>query len=256
MTSRPTLRGPRLVLALALAGGGLLGSIAVLAQEPALGSPGQTIYRARCASCHDAEAGSPEATRAPSRAALRERSRDAIVAALSTGGSMAPMATGITAVEKAAIAAYLSPIASPPADPTLGRCATQPAALPDPSKLPQWNGWGNDPTNARFQPAAAAGLTTRSVPKLTLKWAFGIPGGDRRHRPAHRVCRPPVLRQRERHRVRARCRDRLHLLAVQGRRRRPQRGERRTHRRHPAGAVCRILRRLPRQRLRGRCADR
>ena len=177
MTSRPTLRGPRLVLALALAGGGFLGSIAVLAQEPTLGSPGQTIYRARCASCHDAEAGSPEATRAPSRAALRERSRDSIVAALSTGGSMAPMATGITAVEKAAIAAFLSPIASPPADPTLGRCATQPAALPDPSKLPRWNGWGNDPTNARFQPAAAAGLTTRSVPKLTLKWAFGIPGG-------------------------------------------------------------------------------
>ncbi|HVG85457.1 MAG TPA: PQQ-binding-like beta-propeller repeat protein [Vicinamibacterales bacterium] len=177
MTSRPTLRGPRLVLALALAGGGFLGSIAVLAQEPTLGSPGQTIYRARCASCHDAEAGSPEATRAPSRAALRERSRDAIVAALSTGGSMAPMATGITAVEKAAIAAFLSPIASLPADPTLGRCATQPAALPDPSKLPRWNGWGNDPTNARFQPAAAAGLTTRSVPKLTLKWAFGIPGG-------------------------------------------------------------------------------
>ena len=90
---------------------------------------------------------------------------------------MAPMATGITAVEKAAIAAFLSPIASLPADPTLGRCATQPAALPDPSKLPRWNGWGNDPTNARFQPAAAAGLTTRSVPKLTLKWAFGIPGG-------------------------------------------------------------------------------
>jgi len=87
------------------------------------------------------------------------------------------MATGITAVEKAAIAAFLSPIASLPADPTLGRCATQPAALPDPSKLPRWNGWGNDPTNARFQPAAAAGLTTRSVPKLTLKWAFGIPGG-------------------------------------------------------------------------------
>ena len=165
------------MLALALAGGGLLGSIAVLAQEPTLGSPGQTIYRARCASCHDAEAGSPEATRAPSRAALRERSREAIVAALSTGGSMAPMATGITAVEKAAIAAFLSPIASPPADPTLGRCATQPAALPDPSKLPRWNGWGNDPTNARFQSAAAAGLTTRSVPKLTLKWAFGIPGG-------------------------------------------------------------------------------
>jgi polyvinyl alcohol dehydrogenase (cytochrome) len=166
------------VLAVTVAGAGLVGSIAILAQEPAMGNPGQVLFRARCASCHDAAAGSPEAARAPSRAALAERSRDAIVSALSAGGSMAPMATGITAVEKAAIAAYLSPIASPPADPTVGSCATRPAALPDASKLPQWNGWGNDPANTRFQSAAAAGLTTQTVPKLTLKWAFGIPGAS------------------------------------------------------------------------------
>jgi polyvinyl alcohol dehydrogenase (cytochrome) len=176
MTMRLRFVSVRLVLWLALAGGGLLVSVALLAQEPALGSPGQTLYRARCASCHDAAAGSPESTRAPSREALREKSRDEIVAALSAGGSMAPMATGVTAVEKAAIAAYLSPIASAPADPTQGLCAARPAALPDPAGLPQWNGWGNDPTNARFQPAAAAGLTAGRVPKLTLKWAFGIPG--------------------------------------------------------------------------------
>jgi polyvinyl alcohol dehydrogenase (cytochrome) len=35
---------------------------------------------------------------------------------------------------------------------------------------------GNDLSNARFQTAAAAGLTAQSVPKLTLKWAFGVPG--------------------------------------------------------------------------------
>ncbi len=139
-------------------------------------APGATIFRARCASCHEASAGSPEASRAPSREALRGRSRESIIAAMSTGGSMAPMATGITAVEKAAIAAFLSPIAEPLADPTLGRCAVVPATLPDPAKLPQWNGWGNGPDNARFQPATAAGLTAQRVPKLTLKWAFGIPG--------------------------------------------------------------------------------
>jgi len=165
-------------MALALGCAGLLAPLVLLAQEPVLGSPGQTIYRARCASCHDAEAGSPESTRAPSREALRAKSREDIVAALSANGSMAPMATGITAVEKAAIAAYLSPIVSPPADPTIGRCESQVATLPDPSKLPQWNGWGNDPTNTRFQSAAAAGLTASRVPKLTLKWAFGIPGAS------------------------------------------------------------------------------
>lgn len=140
--------------------------------------PGPTIYRLRCASCHDAAAGSPEASRAPSREALRARPRQAIVAAMSTGGSMAAMATGITAVEKDAIAAFLSPIAEPPADPTMGRCTTVPATLPDPAKLPQWNGWGNGPDNARFQSAAAAGLTSQRVPKLTLKWAFGVPGAS------------------------------------------------------------------------------
>ena len=157
---RAPVRGPRLWRC-----AGFSAPLAILAQEPALGSPGQTIYRARCASCHDAEAGSPESTRAPSREALRAKSREDIVTALSAGGLMAPMATGITAVEKAAIAAYLSPIVSPPADPTIGRCLSQAATLPDPSKLPQWNGWGNDPTNARFQSAAAAGLTAKPCPE-------------------------------------------------------------------------------------------
>jgi polyvinyl alcohol dehydrogenase (cytochrome) len=149
-----------------------------LAQELSLASPGQTLFRARCASCHDAAAGSPEATRAPSREALRARSRASIVDTLSAGGSMAPMATGLTALEKAAIAAYLSPIAEPPVNADAGRCASQPASLPDPAKLPRWNGWGVDASNARFQPAALAGLTSRTVPKLTLKWAFGIPGAS------------------------------------------------------------------------------
>jgi polyvinyl alcohol dehydrogenase (cytochrome) len=178
MRSRGCFDAPRSVLALALAGAGFVGSTALVAQEPSMGNPGQTLFRARCASCHDAASGSAEAARAPSRAALAERSREAIVSALSTGGSMAPLASGITAVEKAAIAAYLSPIATPPADPDHGRCATAPASLPDPSKLPQWNGWGNDPANTRFQPTAAAGLSGSTVPRLRLKWAFGIPGAS------------------------------------------------------------------------------
>lgn len=165
------------VVVLAVAFAGLAGPAFALAQEPLFpGSPAQAVYRERCASCHDAAPDSPEASRAPSRAALRAKSRDAIIAALSTGGSMAPMATGLTAVEKAAVAALLSPVASAPVESTVGRCLVQPGQLADPATSPQWNGWGNDPTNARFQSAAAAGLTARVVPKLTLKWAFGIPG--------------------------------------------------------------------------------
>ena len=178
MTMRRAFVSVGLVVALTAVRDGLSGPVDLVAQELAMGSPGQTLFRTRCASCHDAAAGTPESTRAPSREALGARSREDIVNALSTGGSMAPMATGITAVEKAAIAAYLSPIASPPADPTIGRCLSRPAALPDPTTLPQWNGWGNDATNARFQSAAAAGLPANRVPKLTLKWAFGITGAS------------------------------------------------------------------------------
>ena len=47
--------------------------------------------------------------------------------------------------------------------------------MADPAAGPAWNGWGNGLANTRFQPAAAARLTAADVPRLKLKWAFGIP---------------------------------------------------------------------------------
>ena len=58
------------------------------------------------------------------------------------------------------------------------RCASNPPMF-DIARQPMWNGWGVDPTsNARFQPASAAGLTAAQVPSLKLKWAFGLPLAD------------------------------------------------------------------------------
>jgi len=54
-------------------------------------------------------------------------------------------------------------------------CSSNPP-LGELSAKSSWNGWGNDPmSNARFQPAKAAGLTAAQVPQLKLKWAFGFP---------------------------------------------------------------------------------
>ena len=39
---------------------------------------------------------------------------------------------------------------------------------------PGWNGFGAGVTNLRFQGADAAGLTLTDVPKLKLRWAFGL----------------------------------------------------------------------------------
>ena len=51
-----------------------------------------------------------------------------------------------------------------------------PGGPSNPLAGPSWNGWGVDLRNSRFQSAAAAGLTPENVPRLTLKWAFGLPG--------------------------------------------------------------------------------
>jgi polyvinyl alcohol dehydrogenase (cytochrome) len=39
-----------------------------------------------------------------------------------------------------------------------------------------WNGWGVTITNTRAQTASNAELTSKDVPRLQLKWAFGYPG--------------------------------------------------------------------------------
>jgi polyvinyl alcohol dehydrogenase (cytochrome) len=50
------------------------------------------------------------------------------------------------------------------------------AAAPLADNLPQrWNGWGAGGRNTRFQPAEAGGLTATDVPRLRLKWAYGLP---------------------------------------------------------------------------------
>ena len=50
------------------------------------------------------------------------------------------------------------------------------ASSPLSDNTPQrWNGWGPDVTNTRFQPAAAGGITAADVPRLRLKWAYGLP---------------------------------------------------------------------------------
>jgi polyvinyl alcohol dehydrogenase (cytochrome) len=142
-------------------------------QAQAADAVGARVYKERCAMCHDM----PDATRAPSRDALRARSIPQIVASLEPGGVMAIQAEGLSPAEKQAVAALLASTAATGAgDPATGECAPARAPLPDPSSMPMWNGWGNDAANTRFQSSAAAGLTAADVPALTLKWAFGFPG--------------------------------------------------------------------------------
>ena len=55
-----------------------------------------------------------------------------------------------------------------------GRCDS---AKPFTPGRGDWNGWGVDAINSRFQ--SQPGLTAAAVPRLKLKWAFGFPGETR-----------------------------------------------------------------------------
>ncbi len=131
---------------------------------------GDALFKASCVTCHDGSANS----RAPSPDVLRQRTPAAILDALANG-SMRVQGAKLNGPERRAIAEYLSAtrLSGDPAGASMGRCSSNPRF--DLGSAPMWNGWGATVTNARFQPASAAGLTADQVPHLTLKWAFGFP---------------------------------------------------------------------------------
>ena len=51
------------------------------------------------------------------------------------------------------------------------------------SRGPRWEGWGVDRGNTRFQTTAGAGITAADVPRLEVKWVFGLPGDNRAYAP-------------------------------------------------------------------------
>ena len=136
--------------------------------------PGQALFQSKCVSCHSADVA------APSLAALNAMPTERIFDALLTG-KMREASTGMTNRERRTVAEFLGK--RPLNDPAAGdvtkmtkRCASNPD-LGDIAATPAWSGWGG-PTNARFQTASAAGLTAANVPRLKLKWAFGLPAGS------------------------------------------------------------------------------
>ena len=66
---------------------------------------------------------------------------------------------------------------SPP--PAKTACPSAAPDFTDPLSAPHWNGWGVGLSQQRFQPAEMAQLAAADVPRLKLKWAFGIAGASR-----------------------------------------------------------------------------
>lgn len=138
---------------------------------------GWATFQTRCSSCH----GNPNVERAATPDAIRAMTPERILAALTTG-SMQAQSQGLSDVQKRILAEFMAgrPIGSGRQGAASamagGRCTTNPP-MANPASDAGWNGWGNNISNTRFQPAAAAGLTAAQVPQLKLKWAFGFPTG-------------------------------------------------------------------------------
>jgi polyvinyl alcohol dehydrogenase (cytochrome) len=157
----------RLIVRLSMLFG--LASSSAFAQAPP--APGQAVFDRQCAACHaDASTG------APTREALRQLTPEAILNAL-TNGKMQVQGATLSDADRRGVAELLAgrALASTPTVASAPRCTTN-TPMSDPTKGASWNGWGNGPANARYQPKETAGITAADLPRLKLKWAFGYAG--------------------------------------------------------------------------------
>jgi len=144
-----------------------MGFIVAWLPRTARGQDGSGLYREHCASCHDSPA-----ARVPSRDVISALSADRIVEALTTG-LMRVQGEPLSPAERRAIATAVSTAAPATASVTAAPSCKGGGGALSPGTA-DWNGWGVDAANNRFQ--GQPGLTAADVPRLTLKWAFGFDG--------------------------------------------------------------------------------
>ena len=146
--------------------------LVVCVVAPARAQDGAALYKEHCASCHDGRV-----DRAPSLDVLRAMTPQRILEVLEFG-SMVSMTHGRTTADRRALAEFSSGkllgerFAIEPAPKAMCRTGT-PFSIE--SEQSDWSGFGQSLSNTRFQ-SSSAGLSATDVPRLKLKWAFGLPG--------------------------------------------------------------------------------
>jgi polyvinyl alcohol dehydrogenase (cytochrome) len=148
----------------------LLGALALSGLASSVqAQDGPALFKTYCAQCH-----APALEGAPSLDVLNRMPPERILHALEQG-TMRRQAAERSRVQRRVLAEYLGgrPLSAESGDPIpkTAYCAESSTAT-----AASWNGWGNGTLNHRFQSAAAAGMTRENVPRLKLKWAFGLRG--------------------------------------------------------------------------------
>jgi len=129
---------------------------------------GAAIFESHCAACHQPVTGS----RVPTRAELANLTPEQVMTAL-LRGKMTIQGSVLATNEVRAVALYVTGKnwSAQQVDPATGRCPGNPK--PFSPGAGDWNGWGVDSSNARYQPHP--GFEATDAPRLKLKWAFGFP---------------------------------------------------------------------------------
>lgn len=139
----------------------------LLAQE------GEALFTERCAACH-LNPNPQDNAHTPSRIDMAQFTPNSVYAALNDG-VMRLQGAGLQDVQKRALASWITgkEVSDVALEITSNLCSSNPQ-LSDPAASPLWNGWGQGVQNSRY--AANGGVSATDLPKLKLKWAYGLPG--------------------------------------------------------------------------------
>jgi len=133
---------------------------------------GEALFKGHCAMCHNDAATGPN--RAPAPAVLATKTQEEILRALESG-AMVIYGNRVTEAERKAIAAYLSTNpGNSAAEASANLCRVKkPITADGVARRENWNSWGVDIANSRYQAHTSIGAD--NISRLKLKWAFGVP---------------------------------------------------------------------------------
>lgn len=134
---------------------------------------GKIVFEENCQSCHDGGV-----AKAPHRDMLSLMDPGMIVKALNDG-AMQPQAAHLSALEKTAVAAYLTGSKPGSFVTAIQKICPANASWFDYSQHPDISGWGLDQKNTRYVDAETAGVDKNSIKSMKVKWVFPFPGAVR-----------------------------------------------------------------------------
>ena len=147
---------------------------ALFGSQPLFAQDGAQLFTTFCATCHIEDAQS----RAPNLNVLRQLNPEHVLSALEKG-SMIKVGAERSRKERIALAEYVT---AKPYDPlqheqisTDAFCRNSTSSQA-PSIQPNWNSWGANNGNTRYQDSPDQSLSLKTVNQLKLKWSFGFPG--------------------------------------------------------------------------------